>query len=117
MMSGYSLDLRKRVIALREKGEKQARIAELLGVSISTVKRYLVRQKQTGSVAASVQEQLKPMLQDVDLKVIEQQLEAHSDATIALHIVWFAERTGRQVSYSTMSRAIRRVGWTRKKRR
>ena len=40
---GYSLDLRKRVIALREKGEKQARIAELMGLSISTVKRYLVR--------------------------------------------------------------------------
>jgi len=42
-MSGYSMDLRKRVLALREKGATQARIGELLGMSISTVKRYLVR--------------------------------------------------------------------------
>jgi transposase len=117
MMSGYSTDLRKRVLALREKGETQARIGELLGMSISTVKRYLVRYAQTGSVAATVQERMKPLLGGTELAIIEAQLEAHDDWTLPKHVEAFAVQSGLRVSAMTMSRAIKRLGWTRKKRR
>lgn len=110
-MSGYSTDLRERVIALREKGETQHRIGELLGMSISTVKRYLVRYAQTGSVVATVQGRMKPMLGSAELSLIEAQLEAHDDWTIPKHVEAFAAQSGIQVS------AIKRLGWTRKKRR
>lgn len=116
-MSGYSMDLRKRVLALRENGETQARIGELLGMSISTVKRYLVRYAQTGSVAATVQGRMKPRLGSAELAVIEAQLETHDDWTLAQHAAAFAEHTGLRVSTMSISRAIRRLGWTRKKRR
>lgn len=116
-MSGYSTDLRKRVLALREKGETQARIGELLGMSISTVKRYLVRYAQTGSVAATVQGRMKPMLGTTELTIIEAQLEAHDDWTIPKHVEAFGASSGIQISAMTMSRAIKRLGWTRKKSR
>ena len=117
MTSGYSRDLRERVIGLREKGETQARIAEVLGMSISTVKRYLVRYAQTGSVAATVQGRMKPRLGEAELRIVEAQLEAHADATLQMHAAWFGEQTGMVVSGVCISRAIRRLGWTRKKRR
>jgi transposase len=60
---------------LRGRGETQQRIAEPLGMSISTVKRYLERHKQTGSVAARVQGRMKPRLGATELNVIETQLE------------------------------------------
>lgn len=115
-MSGYSTDLRERVIALRGKGETQKRIAEMLGMSISTVKRYLERYKQTGSVAATLQKRMKPRLGETELSVLEKQLEATPDATLAMHAERFAEQTGLVVSTMSIHRAIVRLGWTRKKR-
>jgi len=117
MTSGYSTDLRERVIGLREKGETQARIAEVLGLSISTVKRYLVRYAQTGSVRARVQGRMKPRLGEAELRIVEAQLEVAPDATLVIHATRFAEQTGMVVSAMCISRAIRRLGWTRKKRR
>lgn len=114
-MSGYSTDLRERVIRLREKGERQARIGELLEISLSTVKRYLERYAKTGSVEATVQERMKPILGEAELAVIEAQLEVYRDWTIAQHLAAFSERSGLAVSVSTLGRAIRRMGWTRKK--
>jgi len=43
------------------------------------------------------------------------QLEAHTDATLQTHCQLWEQTHGVRVSTSTMSRAIRRVGWTRKK--
>lgn len=116
-MSGYSIDLRKRVIGLREKGETQARISELLAISVSTVKRYLERYAKTGSVAATVQGRMKPTLGAVELAVIEAQLITHNDWTLAQHLATFSQASGLMVSISTVGRVIRGLGWTRKKSR
>jgi len=115
-MSGYSTDLRERVIGLREKGETQARIGELLAISVSTVKRYLERYARTGSVAATVQGRMKPKLSAAELAVIEAQLAMHNDWTIAQHLAAFCQHSGLAVSVSTLGRALRGLGWTRKKR-
>jgi len=116
MVKAYSLDLRQRAIRLREKGETQARIGELLDISISTVKRYLVRQKEKGSLAATVQKRAQSQLQSAELAVIKDLLIAKNDSTLGQLVVQFAARTGVTVSVATMGRAIRRLGWTRKKR-
>jgi transposase len=44
------------------------------------------------------------------------QLEAHPDATLERHCHVFEQATGVRMSTNTMSRAIRRLGWTRKKK-
>ena len=116
-MSGYSTDLRERVIALREKGETQGHIAELLGLSISTVKRYLVRYQETGSVAATEQRRMAARLGEAELRVLEAELRAQPDATRQRYAERLAAQTGIVVSPMSIGRAIRRLGWTRKKRR
>lgn len=44
------------------------------------------------------------------------QLEAHTDATLEMHCQFWEQASGVQVSASTMSRVVRQVGWTRKKK-
>ena len=115
-MAGYSQDLRERVIWLRNNGETLRHIAEVLNISMSSVKRYLNRYKTTGSVRATVARRMQPMLGATDLAVLEGQLRAHNDWTLAQHLAGFTAQTGRTVSVSTLGRAVMRLGWTRKKR-
>jgi transposase len=44
------------------------------------------------------------------------QLKEHYDATLEKHCLLWERKQGVKVSISTMSRAIRRLGWTLKKR-
>jgi transposase len=44
-------------------------------------------------------------------------LAGHADATLEEHCSWWQEVSGQEISPSTMSRALARVDWTRKKRR
>jgi transposase len=44
-------------------------------------------------------------------------LAAHDDATAEQHCQLWAATSGQQASIATMRRAIRRLGWTRKKSR
>ena len=46
-MSGYSLDLRERVIGARQEGKSQAWIAQTFKISVSSVKRYIERFERT----------------------------------------------------------------------
>jgi transposase len=45
------------------------------------------------------------------------QLQAHDDLRLEEHCQLWEQTQGVQVSPATMSRAIKRLGWTRKKRR
>jgi len=45
------------------------------------------------------------------------QLQAHNDATLEQHCDLWEQTHGERVSRWTMSRAIKRLGWTRKKQR
>jgi transposase len=116
-MKGYSQDLRERVVALREDGKTQQQIADTLKMSVSTVKRYLERYQQTGSVAAAVQGRMKPRLGQAAMEVLRQQVEAHPDATNQWHAEQLAGKTGLVVSRWMVERALRTIAWTRKKRR
>ena len=113
----YSTDLRERVIQLRAEGQTQHGIARLLQLSISTVKRYLVRYQTTGNVAPTVQKRMEPQFGAAEMAILEAQVEAHADGTLREHAAWFAERTGQVVSHMTIHRALRRLGFTLKKRR
>ena len=57
----------------------------------------------------------RPSKKYVPLKAgLMAQLEAHRDVTLEEHCCLWEAAHGMQVSTTTMSRAIRRVGWTRK---
>jgi transposase len=115
-MKAYSTDLRERVVRAADEGHTRDEISEMLGVSRATIKRYLQQRRETGNLDPKPIPG-RPATKGGALQAdIVRQLEAHRDATIQEHCrIWEAEH-GQQVSTATMSRAISRVGWTRKKR-
>lgn len=115
-MSGYSEDLRERVIKGWQSGKKQGWLAETFAISISTVKRYIARYQALGHVRATVQKRKQPTIKAEQLPLLVVQLEANRGATLAHHIALWAEQWGVWVSPSMMWRAIERAGWTYKKR-
>jgi transposase len=116
-MKAYSQDLRQRVLRAVDQGDTQAEIAKTFAVSVATIKRYLKQQRESGHVrpkAIPGRAAKKGAALDAGLL---RQLEAHRDATLEEHCrLWEAEYD-MQVSTASISRAIARVGWTRKKRR
>jgi transposase len=118
-MNAYSKDLRIRVLDAVDGGEHREEIVRLFGVSPATIGRWLRRRRETGDVAArpspgrtrricsSVEEQ----------RALWVQLEARPEATLEEHRELWERERGVRVSLATMSRAIRRLGWTYKKRR
>jgi len=115
-MRAYSVDLRERVVAAVGRGMPRAAGAEQFQVSLRTIKRWLRRQRTTGSLQTSPRPG-PPSVKMAALRAhLEPQLHERNDATLAEHCRLFAERYGIQVSRATMSRVItQHFGWTVKK--
>jgi transposase len=115
-MKPYSQDLRERVVKAVDEGHSRSQIVQLFGVSEATIKRYLKLRRETGNLAAKPIPGYPPIKVGALQKGLGPQLEAHPDATLQEHCrLWEAE-TGVKVSISTMSDAILRLKWTRKKK-
>ena len=116
-MNGCSKDLRLKVLAAVDRGIPRKEVAELLGVSLSTIKCWLRRRRQTGNVE-TYQIPGRPSVKGVALREwLPKQLEANPDLTLREHREAFFEETGIEVSEATMSRNIARLpgGWPLKK--
>jgi transposase len=116
-MKAYSLDLRTKIVAAVEAGRPKSEVARVFGVGLSTVKRYLHHQQQTGSLAPKRHPGGTPSIAPDQFPLLWAQLDAHPTAFLDEHCQRWEEQTGTRVSLSTMSRAIRRLGFTRKKGR
>ena len=116
MGRAYSTDLRERVIELRADGYTQQGIAQLLRMSLSTVKRYVVRYQATGSVAPTVAKRKESTFSEVERAMLTAQVETHPSWTLHEHAAGFAERSGRWVSHMSIHRVLRHLGFTYKKR-
>ena len=116
-MKAYAQDLRERVLRAVDQGYQRADIIKLFGVSRATIKRYLKQRRETGEMSVKPIPG-RPPKKFASLQTgLVAQLETYADATLETHCQLWEHQQGVQVSTSTMSRAIRRVGWTRKKRR
>jgi len=114
-MKAYSQDLRERVLRAVDLGCPRAEIAQLFGVSLATIKRYLKLRREEGHVRPKAIPGRSPKKRaQVEASVIPQ-LQAHDDATLEQHCDLWEQTHGERVSRWTMSRAIKRLGWTRKK--
>jgi transposase len=118
-MNAYSLDLRLKVLDAFDRGIPRKEVVRTFGISMPTLERYLRRRREgaeldpgrspgrTPSICANVEER----------RALWKQLEENSEATLERHCeLWEKERRVR-VSISTMSRAVRKLGWTFKKSR
>jgi len=118
-MNAYSKELRLKVLSAVERGVPRREVAELLGISISTISRY-VKLKASGEEIApkpSPGRTPKILADPYHKRALWRQLEENDTASLEKHCGMFEEGRGVSVSVSTMSRAVRRLGWTFKKDR
>jgi transposase len=94
----------------------RAEIVTTFGISLATLKRYLKQRRDTGTLRPKHRPG-RPAAKGAALAAaLTSQLHAYADATLEEHWQRWTAATGVQVSTATMSRAIRRLGWTREKR-
>ncbi len=116
-MKAYSIDLRERIIESVESGTPREDVAKTYLVSLPTIERYVRLKRETGKLEP------KPIVGRPSRKGaalhtgLSLQLQAHPDAYLEEHCRMWEERHGMKVSTATMSRAIKRLGWTPKKSR
>ena len=115
-MHAYSTDLKERLVRAVADGQPMREAARRFGVAVTTVKRAVVQQRETGSLARKPIPGCPRRIGKDQEAILHAQLEAAPDATVLEHCAWWAEHQGQQLSEATMWRAIRRLGWTHKKR-
>ena len=116
-MKAYSEDLRLKVLGAVDRGMDRKEVAEVFGVSMPSIKRWLKRRRETGTVEASAipgpPARKGAMLEEW----LPTQLEGNPDLTLEEHCEAFKEDLGVKVSRATMCRRIARLPgeWTLKK--
>jgi transposase len=112
----YSLDLRQRVLDAVDRGMARRTVVETFQVSYGSLKRWLKRWEETGTVAPLAPPGRTAAITADQYPALVAQLIAAPDATLAAHLQRWQTEQGVSISRWTMSRAIRATGWTRKKR-
>ena len=117
-MKAYSTDLRQKIIDAYKNGEGSLRdIAKRFSVSLSCVWSLWARYKQTGSVEPKPHGGGRaPTIDAKGLEVLRQLLHQQNDATLAELRERFVRKTGLEVSVSAISRALKKLNITRKKK-
>jgi transposase len=115
----YSIELRERAVAAWENGNMtETEIAALFKVGEASLRRWKRLKRKTGSVAP--QEHAggpEFRVGDAHEAIVRQLVDDQSDAFLEDLAREFVQRTGRACSSSSMDRALRRLGLTRKKSR
>ena len=121
-MKAYSIDLREKIVAAVGRGMSKAQAARIFGVGATSVKRYVKLAEggkplspgkapgKKGKLAGSAMK-----LREEDLR--EEDLRTRPALTYEKRADLLCELLGVRVSKSTICRAIRRLGYTRKKDR
>jgi transposase len=115
-MRAYSYDLRQRILHAVDQGKPRAEIIKTFDVSRATIKRYLKLRRETGDVKPKPIPGRPAKKGPALLAGLKPQLDAYPDAPLAEHCQFWETTQGIQVSTASISRAIQRLGWTRKKK-
>jgi transposase len=118
-MNAYSKDLRLKVLDAVERGIPRREISKLLGISLSTISRYIKLKASGCEIAPKPSSGRKAKILDnpAHKRALWRQLEGNDTATLEEHCQMFEKEREVYVSVATMSRAVRKLGWTFKKDR
>ena len=116
MPEPYSLDLRKRAVALFDGGVSSLEVAETLGVSDSWVRKMRLRLERLGHLNPGSPPGKERILSEDDEVVLLLLVGEKPDATLEELVELVAKRLKVRVSISTISRRLIELGLTRKKR-
>jgi len=115
-MRAYSTDLKERLVRAVADGQPMREAARRFEVAVNTVKRAVVQERETGSLARQPIPGRPRAITGEREALLRARLEAAPDATLEEHCAWWAEHQGQELSVATMWRALHRLGWTHKKR-
>ena len=116
-MDAYSLDLRKKIVDARQRGLPTAEVARTFGVGASTVKRYAAAAREGRSLVPKRRPGSKPKMDGAARGLLEKDMEERPAATLPQRREFLRRAAGVEVSDSTVSRLLKRLGWSRKKDR
>lgn len=117
-MDAYSEDLRQKIVqALTEQRMNKSEAARAFSVSLSSVKRYAKAVREGRSLSPGKAPGKRPKLDEKSRRLLEAHLEEHPFAKLSDRREYLEKVAGVSVSESTLSRAIRKMGFGRKKGR
>ncbi len=116
-MNAYSEDLRKKIVDALRRGMSKSEAARTFSVSRSSVKRYAKLAEEGRPLAPKKRPGSKPKMDQSATKLLEADVERRPAATLSERCEFLEKVAGVRVSDSTVSRMLRRLGWSRKKGR
>ena len=116
-MNAYSEDLRKKMVEALRRGMTKSEAARTFSVSRSSVKRYAKLAQEGRPLAPKKRPGSKPKMNQSATKLLEVDVERRPAATLSERRQFLQKAAGVRVSSSTVSRMLRRLGWSRKKGR
>ena len=116
-MKAYSLDLRQKIVDAYAEGKlSQRQLAKQFRVALSFVEKLLKQHRETGNIAPKKRlNQTPTKLNDEQLKVLEQLVEEHNDATLEELRALLEQKTGVHIGRSTVDRMLSKLDLTVKK--
>jgi transposase len=116
-MNAYSEDLRKKIVQAKERGMPTVEVARTFGVGLSSVKRYAKTAREGGSLRPKKSPGRPPKTNQHAKRLLEVDLQDRPAATLSERREYLRSVAGLRVSESTISRLLRRMGFSRKKDR
>ena len=116
-MNAYSEDLRKKIVEALGRGTTKSEAARSFGVSRSSVKRYARPSEEGRPLAPKKRPGSKPKIDEAARTLLEADVEERPSAILSERREYLGRVCGLSVSESTVSRVLRRLGWSRKKGR
>lgn len=113
----YSVDLREKIIEVYLEGNESLRqIAKRFRVSFSFVYDIWTKYKQTGNVNPKEYKGKVPKIVGENIQILEKAIEGKNDILQKEILEIYKEKVGIIVSQSTISRTLKRLKITRKKK-
>jgi transposase len=117
MPFSYPVEMREKAVKAYLEGKgTQEEIADIFGISVSTLRRYLILFDSDGNVAPKPHPGRSPTLDEEDLAWIKRQIEAKPDLELKQLCALLSRQSGKVVSIPTMCRALQQLDLRRKKK-
>ena len=116
-MTAYSEDLRKKIVEALRRGTAKSEAARSFGVSLSSAKRYARMAQERRKTALATKKRLacRPKMDEGARQLLESDMEECPGATLTHWREYLEKVAGVSVSESTVSRMLKRMGWSRKR--
>jgi transposase len=113
-MKAYSEDLRAKILEAVDGGMPKSEAARVFGVSRSSVKRYAAARREGRPLAPKKHPGSKPKLDGRARKLLEADVEDRPAITLKDRCRFLEGMVGVSVSESTLSRLLRKMGFSPK---